>query len=83
MLKLSSVTPIFKSGNVTDVSNYRPIFIQRNLSKLLESIVLHFAQPSVNNILCDEQHGFRHGHSTLTCNMVFTKFALDAFSNHF
>lgn len=61
ILKFSSITPILKSGNATNVSNYRPISILSHLSKLFEKIVLNCIKRSVNNIVIDEQHGFRTG----------------------
>jgi len=30
----------------------------------------------------EEQHGFRPGRSTLTCNLVFTSLVYNAFKNH-
>jgi len=61
MLKMSSVTPIFKSGDKSDVKNYRPISILSHIAKLFELLVLRNIQPSVNNILIDEQYDFRPG----------------------
>ncbi|KAL4097682.1 hypothetical protein QTP88_022414 [Uroleucon formosanum] len=78
-LKFSSVTPVHKSGVKSDISNYRPISIQSHLSKLFESLVLNSIKPSVNNILIEEQHGFRPGRSTTTCNLVFSNFVFDSF----
>jgi len=66
-LKLSSVTPVYKSGELSNVSNYRPISIQLHISKIFELLVLHCIQPSINKILMEEQHGFRPGRSTITC----------------
>lgn len=82
MLKLSSITPVHKAGCTMDVANNRPISILSHFSQLLESIVFDFTRPYVNNIVCNKQHGFRSGCSTLICNMVFTKYVFDAFSNH-
>ncbi|KAL4154603.1 hypothetical protein QTP88_000461 [Uroleucon formosanum] len=79
ILKFSSVTPVHKSGVKSDISNYRPISIQSHLSKLFESLVLNSIKPSVNNILIEEQHGFRPGRSTTTCNLVFSNFVFDSF----
>lgn len=56
--KVSSVSPIFKSGDKSNVSNYRPIFNICHIAKLFESLVLQFFQKSVNHVLIDEQHGF-------------------------
>lgn len=66
MLKMSSVTPIFKSGDKSDVKNYRPISILNHIAKLFELLVLRNIQPSVNNILIDEQYGFRPGRSSVS-----------------
>ncbi|KAL4082753.1 hypothetical protein QTP88_029626 [Uroleucon formosanum] len=79
ILKFSSVMPVHKSGVKSDISNYRPISIQSHLSKLFESLVLNSIKPSVNNILIEEQHGFRPGRSTTTCNLVFSNFVFDSF----
>jgi len=64
-LKLNSATPIHKSGNKSNIANYRPISIQSHISKLFESLVLNSIKLSVNNILIDEQHGFRPGDQQL------------------
>lgn len=66
ILKLSSVTPIHKSDNKSNITNYRPISIQCHISKLFESLVLKSIKPSLNNILIEKQHGFRSGRSTTT-----------------
>ncbi|KAL4082946.1 hypothetical protein QTP88_029444 [Uroleucon formosanum] len=75
----ANLTPVHKSGVKSDISNYRPISIQSHLSKLFESLVLNSIKPSVNNILIEEQHGFRPGRSTTTCNLVFSNFVFDSF----
>lgn len=53
IFKLSSLTPIFKTGDSSDVGNYRPISILGHIPKLFESLVLSSIQPSVNAILID------------------------------
>jgi hypothetical protein len=70
ILKFSSVTPVHKSGELFNVSNYRPISIQSHISKIFELLVLHCIQPSINKILMEEQHGIRLGRSTITFNLV-------------
>jgi len=67
ILKLSSVTPIPKSGDLSSTTNYRLISIQSHISKLFESLILKYIQPTVNGILMEEQYCFRPGRSTLTC----------------
>jgi Reverse transcriptase (RNA-dependent DNA polymerase) len=77
--KIGSITPIFKSGCPSLVSNYRPISILSHLAKVLESLVFDSIQPSVNSILINEQHGFRPGRSTVTCNLTFCNFIFNSF----
>ena len=48
LFKISRITPIYKSGVLTDPNNYRPISILSPFSKTLERIVydqlLHFLE---------------------------------------
>ena len=39
ILKISRITPIYKSGTVTNPNNYRPISVLSAFSKILERIV--------------------------------------------
>jgi hypothetical protein len=59
--KTSSVTPVFKSGDPSLVSNYRTISILPHIAKLFESIVYHCTKSNLNHIIIDDQHGFRQG----------------------
>lgn len=65
-LKIANVTPVFKSGDPHDVTNYRPISLLTSFSKILEKIVnsrlLSFLE--TNKLLADNQFGFRLGRST-------------------
>ena len=40
--KMANITPIFKKGNKLDSSNYRPISLLPNLSKILEKVIYLF-----------------------------------------
>ena len=67
-LKIAKVIPIYKnSGNIKDISNYRPISMLSLFSKLFEKLIhkrmLDFMIE--NNIINPAQYGFRPGHSTL------------------
>ena len=66
--KYALATPIHKSGDKCDPGNYRPISLTCICSKLMEHIVLSHISKHVaaNNILVDEQHGFRQKLSTTT-----------------
>ena len=63
-LKLARVVPIFKSGDSTVLSNYRPIsilsFFAKVFEKLLYKYLLNFLDD--NNILYNYQFGFREKH---------------------
>ena len=63
--RLANISPIFKKGDRSKASNYRPVSITSICSKLLEHVIFsnimdHYDE---NNILNDVQHGFRPGHS--------------------
>ena len=66
-LKIAKVTPLFKSGNINDMSNYRPISILPVLSKILEKIIYKRLADffTVKNVLNEAQFGFRQSHSTI------------------
>ena len=69
----ANVTPIFKKGDRTDPANYRPISLTSHVCKVLESIVREQVTDHLktNNLLSDEQHGFREGRSCLS-NLLTT-----------
>ena len=57
----ANIVPIYKKGDKQQPSNYRPVSLTSISYKIMEHIVHsnimgHFEK---NNILCDEQHGFR------------------------
>ena len=66
-LKIAKVIPLFKSGNINDMSNYRPISILPILSKILEKIIYKRLTDffTENNVLNEGQFGFRQSHSTI------------------
>jgi len=66
--KQAKVTPIFKEGVKSDVSNYRPISVLSIISKILERAVHNqlYTYLTNCNILSQSQSGFRSNHSTAT-----------------
>lgn len=64
--KKALVSPIFKSGDRHEVSNYRPISILTSLSKILERILNINLTNFLNkyNVIARNQFGFRSGVST-------------------
>ena len=65
-MKIVKVSPIFKKGDKSILSNYRPISVLPCFSKILERIMYNrlYAYLAENNILFNKQFGFRAGHST-------------------
>ncbi len=65
-LKVARVCPIFKSGEKNDFQNYRPISVLPSFSKIFEKVVQSrlLSYLYSNNILCNNQFGFRKNHSS-------------------
>ena len=58
--KTAVVTPLHKSGDANNVSNYRPISVLPVLSKIYENILHHLNQfLTSHNIISNHQSGFR------------------------
>ena len=81
--KKAKVTPIFKDGDKTDVSNYRPISVLPILSKILERSVHDqlYNYLTCNNLLHPCQSGFRSKHSTNTALLDVTDHILNSMNN--
>lgn len=64
--KTAVITPIYKSGNKNEISNFRPISILPVASKILEKAIIEQLTNHLdcNNLLHSMQFGFRHNHST-------------------
>ena len=64
-LKIARVTPVFKKGKNTLVTNYRPIPVLPSFSKLLEHTVYNRLYKFLveSSILYQKQFGFQNAHS--------------------
>ena len=81
--KIATVVPLYKGGNQKDVSNFRPISLLPLPGKLLERIVhsklSHYLE--LNEILCNEQCGFRKERSTVHSIVNLTNSLLNAIND--
>ena len=82
-LKIARVTPIFKTGDKQDISNFRPISILPIISKIYEKVVLIQILSFINKfkLLHNNQYGFRPNRSTTQAildNLQFIYNNLDA-----
>ena len=64
--KVARVTPVFKSGDRTDLNNFRPISILSVLSKIAEKVVCSQLSSYLldNHVLTPSQYAYRPCHST-------------------
>jgi Reverse transcriptase (RNA-dependent DNA polymerase) len=72
--KSSKVCPVFKKGNKLDISNFRPITIICNFSKIFEIVLNRFLSTHVNSLMSPYQHGFIRGRSTVTNLATITQY---------
>ena len=85
-LKKAKVTPVFKSGDKRDFTNYRPISVLPVFSKLLERIIYKRTVEffDKHSLLYHGQFGFRTGYSTSMALASISNKIVDAFeSNEF
>src|SRR3978361_1080501 len=74
LLKYSNVTPIFKSGPKSDITNYRPVCLNNSFAKVFDIILSACLRSHASNAIIDEQHGFVTGKSTETNLFIFTNY---------
>ena len=78
--KIARVVPIYKSGDSSDVNNYRPISILPIFSKIFEKIVYQqiFGYFQKFGLLSKNQFGFRKNLSTSDAIIDLTQFVYDS-----
>ena len=66
--KTAAITAIYKKGDKTKPSNYRPVSLTSVTCKMMEHVIHSSIMRHLNdqNILVNYQHGFRSGHSCET-----------------
>jgi hypothetical protein len=75
---------VFKKGRKTEMSNYRPISLLTSFSNVFEKVIYNRIQThiKVNNILAEEQYGFRNNSSTEIASFNLINNILEAFNNN-
>ena len=61
---INQIQPIPKSGDLSDVGNYRGIALSAIAAKLVNKMLLNRIQPALDPLLRPNQNGFRPGRST-------------------
>ncbi len=81
--KMACITPLHKSGDPGNPSNFRPISILPCLGKVLEKIthMQIYQYLTEYSILASEQSGFRKGYSTGTCLVTLLDFIFNNIDN--
>ena len=74
VFKVSKVTPIFKSGTLSDPGNYRPIATLSTYNKALERVIYDqlIQYLDKHDVLFKYQFGFNKNHSTEQAIMEIT-----------
>ena len=80
VLKITRVIPLFKKGDNSSVSNYRPISILPFISKIFEKLMCKRLNQFLteHRIICKHQFGFRTGLSTSDAIVEFLDGVYDA-----
>ena len=65
-MKIAKVIPLYKSGDKHQFTNYRPVSLLPQFSKILEKLFNNRLESFLenNNILAENQYGFRSNRST-------------------
>ena len=69
--KRANITPIHKKGDKAVAGNYRPVSLTSQICKLCEKLVRDRLVSHLEEMLSNDQHGFRRGRSCLT-NLLVT-----------
>ena len=80
--KHSTITPIFKAGDRTDVTNYRPISILNSFSKVFEKLVHPILYTHVEPLINANQHGFVKRKSTISNLMSFVDYVAESLDDN-
>ncbi len=82
-MKIAKVNPIFKAGDKHQFSNYRPVFLLSQFSKILEKLFYLRMDDFItkHGVLCEQQYGFRANRTTSYAVLEFVKGITKAVEN--
>ena len=82
-LKVAKVIPLFKKGDPTLLTNYRPISLLPSLSKIFEKVIYQqlYAYFENSKLFFKGQYGFRKGHSTEMASLELVDIILSFMDN--
>ena len=72
-LKQADVTPIHKKKDKSDKTNYKPVSILPNISKIYEKLIYGQLYDYFDETLSPCQSGFRKGQSTQDCLLAMLR----------
>lgn len=79
--KLAKVCPIYKSGEVGEIINYRGISILSNFAKVFEASVYTYIYSDIKNSISIYQHGFMEKRSTVSNLACLTQYISESLDN--
>ena len=84
MWKRANIQPVYKKESKQSKTNYRPISLLPICSKIFEKIIFDqmYIFLSSNNLLSQNQSGFRPGDSTINQLLSITTEIYEAFENY-
>jgi hypothetical protein len=82
-LKYTNIIPCYKKGDITEMSDYRPISLLTGFSKLFEILICNRLKHHLtnNNIIVGDQFGFRDDASTQKAIFMLTDYIYNAWNN--
>ncbi len=78
--KIHKITPIFKSGDKSSVTNYRPISLLCCISKVFEQLIYNSIITSITASISSTQFGFLKHRSTTQQLIIFLTSLMESFN---
>ena len=82
-LKAAKIKPLYKKGDSCCFNNYRPISLLPTISKMFERVMFSqlYSYFNINNLLSEQQYGFRSQHSTELACVKLTNYIIKEMDN--